>query len=558
MQGRNQGRTKARWQPVRVAAGRFGLGIALVLAGCQSPDAREQPPLKPLPLLSRQTAAPAASAGAILPVAARFGPQEEDAIRPENPGPESLVAEAPPKGPAQDAPPEEPEVLPRPEKIAGPAATAPAAPAVAFTFPLALATGLARNPDLVTLRGQVRVNQAMVGVARTYIWNPFVQAQYFPSGSPFVPNHPGEPASGAGMSNYYIWAMQRIELAHQTRYRTKSALAALDQVQWNIFQGELLNVAQTTRLYLTALYQKDVHDLALETAQLNERLAGIVEQRFKASLARASDVTTAKVAARQSRQQAELTETAYRSALLALRQQLNVPLSVPLALGEKLEQMQWLPVRPPDGIADDNALAAELTQGRPDIMAAQAGVRISLANYQLARAAIMPDIQAGPIYETADDGTRYMGLRLQMDLPVWNNGTPLARQRRAEMNQQELTYEQLKIRAALEAQLAINLYEANRRMVAKQTPAAPGATATELKEIIRLFELGQADILAVLNTQTSLLQERRTTLDLLNQLGLSAAAVIQATGLPPERVVHPPSGSCVAANKPGPTTLPQP
>lgn len=555
MQGRNQRRTKARWQPVRVAARRFGLGVALALAGCQSPEANELPRPNLLPPLPRQTAAPAARTGAILPVAARLGPQEGGVVAPE-----SLMAEAPLKEPAKDAPPEEPEVLPRPEKIAEPesSAPAPAAAAVPLTFTQALATGLARNPDLVTLRGQVRVNRAMVGVARTYIWNPFVQAEYFPTGTPFVPNTPGQPASGAGFANYYIWAMQRFELAHQTHHRTQSALAALDQVQWNIFQGELLNVAQTTRLYLTALYQKEVHDLALETAQLNERLARIVEQRFKANLARASDVTTATVAARQARQQAELTETAYRGALLALRQQLNVPLSMPLVLGEKLEDMHWLAVRPPGASEDDSVLAADLTQGRPDIMAAQAGVRVSLANFKLARAAMIPDIQAGPIYQTADDTTRYLGLRLQMDIPIWNNGSPLARQRHAELSQQELTHEQLKVRAALEAQLAINLYEANRRMVAKQTPAAPGATATELKEIIRLFELGQADILAVLNTQSSLLQERRNTLDLLNQLGLSAAAVIQATGLPPERVVHPPSGSCLAANKPGPTTPPQP
>ncbi len=318
--------------------------------------------------------------------------------------------------------------------------------AASLTLPDALQQSLMANPDLVALRGQRNVNEAMVGVAQTYIWNPFVQSQFFPNGRPYVPNTPGQPASGGGQSNYYIWAMQRFEMAHQRRFRTKSALAALDQTQWNIFQGELLNVARTTSLYFAAVYQKELYDLAAETAELNERLAAIVERRFKANLARAADLTTAKVAARQSRRAADLAEMTYRAALLALRQQLNVPLTTPLQLAEPLEAVAWLPLDA-GRAAEESALAAEVIEGRPDIMAAQAGYRVAEANWRLARAAMVPDVQAGPIYETADDGTRYIGFRMQMEMPVWNTGAPLARQRRAEMNQSQLTYEQLKVRA---------------------------------------------------------------------------------------------------------------
>jgi len=407
-----------------------------------------------------------------------------------------------------------------------------------WTLAHALNQSLLTNPDLVALRGQINVNKAMVGVAQTYPWNPFIQAQFLPQGRPFVPNTPGMPGSQAGQSNYYVWVMQRFELAHQRRHRISSAMAAMDQVQWNIFQGELLNVAQTARLYFAALYQKDIRQLAEETAELNERLTSVVERRFKANLAKAGDVMTAKVAARQARRQAELAETTYQAALLMLRQQMNLPMTGPFAFTEKLSDIQWLHVGSAEGPATDPChLAAELVEGRPDVLAAQAGVKVSTANFKLARAGIMPDLQAGPIYETADDGTRYLGVRFQVNVPVFDNGTPLTRQRRAEMNQQELTYSQLKIRAALEAQAAIDQYERVLELVAKARPVRVDALSPELKEITSLFEAGQADILAVLTTQGNLLQERRIYLDLLNQLAQSAAAVVQATGLPPDRVV---------------------
>ncbi len=407
-----------------------------------------------------------------------------------------------------------------------------------FTLSRALAQSLFTNPDLVTLRGQVSVNEAAVGVAETYPWNPFVQAQFFPRGHPFVANTPGMPASGTGYSNYYVWAMQRFELGHQRSYRIDSAMAAMNQVQWNIFQGELLNVALTTRLYFSALYQKELHDLARETAELNEHLLEVVERRFKANLAKAADVLTTRVVARQSRRQSELARTTYEAAMLALRQQLNLPMDAPVVLAERLADVRWLSLQPEGGALAEHLLAAELVEGRPDVRAAQAGVKVFQANLGLARAARIPDIQAGPIYETASDTSQYLGLRVQMNLPIFDTGTPLVRQREAEVNQQQLTYEQLKVRATLEAEAAINQFERVRKSAEKAASARSGTIASELTEINRQFEAGQADVLAVLATQTNLLQERRLSLDLLNQLAQSASAVIQTTGLPLRRVIH--------------------
>lgn len=520
-----------------VIARRAGLIAILVLSGCQHPeveDLQQPTTLSHLPVLvsPRRTSAGESATGA-----AYSGGTEQipEGTEPSRQGEVILVSA---QGEPEKKQPQEPEVLPRPDKVggadSGPSVSPSEAAGLPLNLPLALETGLTQNPDLVTLRGQVRVNEAMVGVAKTPIWNPFVQAQLFPRGHPFVPAEPGVPASAAGRGNYYIWAMQRFELAHQRKFRTDSALAALNQVQWNVFQGELLNVAQTVRLYFSALYQKELFDLAAANAELNDRLLRVLERRQRANLAKQSDVTTARIAARQSLRQAELAETSYQAALLALRQQLNIPVDTPLHLTERLTDIKWHTVHGQD--EDRACLVAELVEGRPDVMAARVGIQVAEANWRLARAAMIPDLSAGPIYETSDAGVQFLGLRLQMDIPVWNTGAPLAHQRREQMNQQALTYEQLKIKAGLEAQAAINQYNRVLALAAKTAPPS-GATPPELQEITRLFEAGQADILAVVAMQSNLLQERRIYLDELNQLAQSAAAVIQATGLPPGRLI---------------------
>ncbi len=554
MNERIQGR--ASFSARNRSAGRFvwgfGLSAVLLLTGCDHADVRrEMPRIASLPIVPKTAAASRTTGGA--PAIVQPASQESQAesgmsrlracrrvtvpIRSASAAPRDVITasteDSPPAGSAQ-----EPEVLPPPERLSAPelpSPNEPAAGALDLTLPSALAQGLAENPDLVTLRGQLPVNEAMVGVAETPIWNPFVQAQLLPRGKPF--DSGTGPGTGVGKTNYYVWAMQRFEIAHQRRYRTESALAALNQVQWNIMQAELLYVAQTARLYFTALYQKELYDLAMTGAELSEHLLEVQRRRFEANLALARDVTTAEIAARQARRQAEVAKIAYDAALIPLRQQLNLPTSTPLVLTERLADLRWLPLYASGDPQDETALAAELAEGRPDVMAAQVGIRVAQANWSLARAAMIPDIQAGPIIDTSDAGTKFLGLRLQMDIPVWNTGAPLAHQRHMETCQQALTYEQLKIKAGLEAQTAIQQFELVREMAAKFEPVRVDAEAPELTEILRLFEAGQADILAVLATQNDLLQEQRTNLDVLNQLAQSAAGVIQATALPVERVV---------------------
>ncbi|MEO8268774.1 MAG: TolC family protein, partial [Aureliella sp.] len=267
-----------------------------------------------------------------------------------------------------------------------------------FSYSLqdAIAASLMQNPDLIAARGQEQVSTAAVGVAETYIWNPFLQAQIRP-----------EDGRG-GQSNYYLWLMQRFELAHQQKFREQSANSLLYQVRWTIHQTELTNIATTSQFYFTALYQRELLDLAKQTAELNEDLLGIIERRFKAGVGTAPQVTTAKVAARQSSNQAQLANTNYQTALLALRRQLDLSPSEPLTLTDRLPAFSWHPASDfsSGGVKVDvsdatgvQLLAASLVEGRPDVMAALAGKDAACANARLAKAAQTPDVQAGPILD---------------------------------------------------------------------------------------------------------------------------------------------------------------
>lgn len=410
-----------------------------------------------------------------------------------------------------------------------------AAASLALTLDDAIGISLDRNPNLVALRASEPVAHAVYHVASTYPWNPYVQVQVLP--------YARDRNGNFGSVNNYVLLMQTLELAHQQRHREASASAAMEQVHWNVVQAELANAAQTERLYFTALYQQDLRDLAKRTAALNEELLAIVRRRFKAALATDAERITARVAARQSRKQADLAEASFQTAVLALRRQLNLSANEPLVLTGRLDRFDWLPAidRPPTSeeclqMQVPDLQIATLANQRPDVLAAQAGVGTAAANAKLARANTIPNVQIGPYYQRNQSNTLFLGFRTQVDLPIWNTGGPLVQQRKAELMQQRLTFEQLRERAKVEAGTAINRYQRARRLLAREQ--SPDSTSVaDLKRVKELFEAGQTDILNVFATQNAVLQERRTHLDLLNELAQAAADVTLFTGLPPARLI---------------------
>ena len=423
----------------------------------------------------------------------------------------------------------------------------PAPDPSALSLDDAIETGLVQNPDLVALRQSEGVSAAAFGVAQTYPFNPWVQIQV----TPYQRNTDG----GTGSTGHYVLMMQQIQLAHQQQFREDMACAQLNQVRWNIHNAELLNTAQTARLYFVALYQRGIRDLMRSNSDLNQQLLRISERQVELGQITGADVAIVRIDARSTRQQAELAEANYQTALLDLRRLLNIPLNEMVELTGDLAHFQWRPIHdaavrqicPETGgmeldvkeFADGNEtnLIKRIAAGRPDLMAARADIDTAYANYRLANAARTPDLQIGPYYQRDDFGTVFGGFRAQMDIPVWNNGKPLVCQRAAEHLQRSTFWEQMLARAEVDAVASVDRYERARRLVEAARPEFADDLPKELERLEAQFKANEVDVLRIFQGRTSLINNRRASLDLLNELAQATAALTAATGIPPKSLV---------------------
>ena len=127
-----------------------------------------------------------------------------------------------------------------------------------LTLDDAIAVSLDRNPTLIALRASEPVAHAAYHVAETYPWNPQFQLQV----APYSRDRDGN--DGAVSQQYVI--VQTFEMGGQRRYRRGAAAASWEQTSSTVRQAELMNAAQTTRLYFTAIYQRELRDLSQSLA----------------------------------------------------------------------------------------------------------------------------------------------------------------------------------------------------------------------------------------------------------------------------------------------------
>lgn len=407
-----------------------------------------------------------------------------------------------------------------------------------------IALGLAQNPDLIALRQAENVSSAALGVAQTYPFNPFVQVQATP--------YQDARFGGPGTTYHYVLLMQTIQLAHQQQFREETASASLNSVRWNIHQSELLNVAQTERMYFAVLYQRGLLDLATASHENNRQMLGILEKQLDAGQATAADVAMVRVDARSTHQQLRLARANYETVVRDLKRQLGLSIDDTVTITGDLRALAW---RNPSGVSlapkldepipetglpvdQEKMLVASRAAARPDIMAAHADIDTARANLCLATASKTPDLQIGPYYQRTLDGTNFLGFRAQMDLPIINSGRPLEEQRMAELNQRLTMFQQALRRAELEALAAWERYKVAAEAVAEDSNDAKTNVPNELQQLEQQFLDGEVDVVRVMQARASIIQNQRVSLDLLNELSQAAANVTATTGMPVEELLQ--------------------
>lgn len=459
--------------------------------------------------------------------------------------------------------------------------------AQSLTLQAALYGALTSNPDLIVLRqGGTQTNAPSpeaVEVARRFptALNPTLWVDYRPI-TLIPPNTFGNGLAGTrgphghnhggyyhyGQQLLYLSLRQPVELGHQTTHRYHIAQAAYEQQQWNVFQAELTALVQTYRFFQTAAYNREKVRVSNELADFNDRLIEALQNRLKTGQGTAADIMLARVEARAARQQIKAAEQAYRTALTDLRNQIGIPETAGTA--EPFGEFSLPPYIPP---VDEEVMIREALRNRPDIQAMQAQVRGTHSAVNLAKGDRIPTPVIGPQWEMDEAGIQYIGLVLVSQLPIWNTGKPLVRQREAEHGRAIVAAEQAQQRAISQVRAAVAKWNGATDLVNNASQLTRELTR-EFNTVQRLFNANQTDLPRLMQARRRLIQLEISRLDAVWAatqaqadllLALGTPALIhgmlnqaQQTGSPPNPATSTPEPPSPAAPVPNPAPAPPP
>ena len=391
-----------------------------------------------------------------------------------------------------------------------------------LSLQMALYATLTCNPDLNILRlgNPTTPSAESVEVARHFptTLNPTLWTDYRPM--VLIPFEPFSGPSGAvrhgpfyhwGQQYIYLSVRQPIELGHQTTHRYHIAQAAYEQQRWIVVQAELRALVQTYRFFQTAVYRREKYKIARELSDFNDKILTSLQNRLEANLVLPAEVILARVESRASRQLAKAAQQDYIIALADLRNQLG--LADPTGRAEPVDEFALPPCIPP---VTEQELIEIALQNRPDIHAARAAVAGTKAAENLARADRIPSPIVGPQYEIDEAGLQYVGFVFVSAIPVWNDGSPLQRQREAEHCRAHQALQQAQQRVVAQVRSGTVRWNGAIGLV-NQTRGLATGLARVAADLEDLFQQGQADLTRLLQAQQRVIQLKNTELDALGR-----------------------------------------
>ncbi len=414
--------------------------------------------------------------------------------------------------------------LPLPDaSVPIPATTNGALNGQSLALEVALYGALTSNPDLVALRQNAPATAEAVEVARRFpaTLNPTIWLDMRPLNYARVPGHGGPDQKDAYVN---ISWRQPIELGNQTQHRYEMAKAAYSQAQWGIVQAEVLALVQTFRFFETAAYRREKLKLAERLAVFNRELVDSLRKALDENLVLAADVRIAEVELRALQQQVEAARQDYATALADLHNQLGTPETAGTA--EPFGEFTIPPYIPE---IEDERLVRVALQTRPEIHAARAAVEGAGAAVRLAEGDRVPTIVAGPEYQRNETGTDFYGFILVMPIPVVNDGTPLVRQRQAELRRACVALQQMEQRTVAQVRTAVAKWNAAQRLV-KSTSDAVADLDSQVTALEKLFQENQIDIAKLLQARQRLIQLENAKLDATWQATQAQADLLTAMG----------------------------
>ena len=385
----------------------------------------------------------------------------------------------------------------------------------------------ANNWDLLAAKSDIDMATAQKIIAREFP-NPALSLSSMKLN---VDGHPSSTRAGNGFwersYDNVLAVNQLFEIGGKRSSRRASAAAGYAGARGRLLDVKRLLDLAATRAYIAAVQAESDAQILRQSSQSLRQEAQIAQTRLQAGDIAKTDRNQIEIAAERfelDARSAETTATTLRVALETL-------------LGSTHPTGDWVAVDTLETLTNAAVPADETTvpESRPDLAAAEAGLKRAQADLQLQRALRIPDPTVQLMYEhEPPDQPNTVGLGFSFPLPLWNRNKGGIRSAKASFAQADNAVRKIKAQIASEIESArLGYQNALNRWQRYRDEIRPRSEEVR-KTVSFAYEKGGAALLDLLTAERNDNEIRLATAQSAADTALAAAALKAALNVAEE------------------------
>ena len=379
-----------------------------------------------------------------------------------------------------------------------------------LTIQDAVNTAYERNTELQQLRAQRKQKENEWRTA-TGISSP--EISYFKEGIP--------EGTGQAFDERRITVSQEVDFPLTISYRLKGISEELKALDFHIQSIEREIKAKTKSFYIEVLYALALKDSRQNQLKLTEDLHNAVYTKFETGMANGIDLANAELRLDEAKNDLDHSEWILHQARYGLF------FSIGLPVNDQKYSIQFSDTLMASDIEISQIQSLAVQENQPEFLASEHELNAAEFFLKETKSNILPDIRLNLYKQDFGSGYSFTGFEIGFKIPLWYPLDQKGNLMMAIAREEEINWKQEQIRLSMkrEIEYAWHNYSVSRSIIKRYNESMKNNAALLQNLSLKAYQLGEIDLLNLLNAQQIFLDSEQRYLSALRDYYLQLVSL---------------------------------
>ena len=365
---------------------------------------------------------------------------------------------------------------------------------------MAVESAYNRNAELQQLYARYRQKE---NVWRTETGISAPEISYFKEGISSVP--------GAPFDEQRFTVSQEIDFPLTTAYRIKALSQEVQALEHQINSRENEIKVEVKSRYVEVLYALNLQKSRQNQLKLAQDLYNAVYTKFETGMGNGIDLANAELRLEQVKNDLDQAEWILHQARYGLFYVMGLPVE------DQKYSIQFSDTLQATDIEISQIMTLAVQEKQPDFLSAEHELLATEYSLKEVRSNILPDIRLNLYTQDFGSGYNFKGFEVGLKIPIWYPFDQRGKINMALAKQEEIQWKQQEIKLSMKKQIeyAWHNYSVSRTIIQRYNSTMKEKASRLQSLTLRAYQLGEVDLLNLLNAQQTYLSSEERYLSAL-------------------------------------------